>query len=44
MVDLMQIMQEVKRGVAEMIDEDRIFNLIKNFYEKGEKFLRESGL
>lgn len=43
MVDLMQIMQEVKRGVAEMIDEDRIFNLIKNFYEKGENFYVKAG-
>ncbi|KEA45700.1 tyrosyl-tRNA synthetase [Campylobacter mucosalis] len=43
MADIAKIMQEIKRGVAEMIDEERVFNLIKNFYEKGENFYVKAG-
>lgn len=43
MADLNKIMQEIKRGVAEIIDEERIFGLIKNFYEKGENFYVKAG-
>ncbi|CAD7286403.1 tyrosine--tRNA ligase [Campylobacter suis] len=43
MADLAKIMQEIKRGVAEMIDEERVENLIKNFYEKGENFYVKAG-
>ncbi|MGG7072830.1 tyrosine--tRNA ligase [Campylobacter sp. 9BO] len=43
MADLSKIMQEIKRGVAEMIDEQRVENLIKNFYEKGENFYVKAG-
>ncbi|MGG7047628.1 MULTISPECIES: tyrosine--tRNA ligase [unclassified Campylobacter] len=43
MADLSKIMQEIKRGVAEMIDEQRVENLIKNFYEKGENFYIKAG-
>ncbi|MBE3021552.1 tyrosine--tRNA ligase [Campylobacter sp. 7477a] len=36
-------MQEIKKGVAEMIDEERVLNLIKNFYENGENFYVKAG-
>lgn len=43
MIDLNKIMQEIKKGVAEMIDEERVLNLIKNFYENGENFYVKAG-
>ncbi|AQW84992.1 tyrosyl-tRNA synthetase [Campylobacter pinnipediorum subsp. pinnipediorum] len=43
MIDLNKIMQDIKRGVAEFIDESRIFDLIKNYYEKGENFYIKAG-
>jgi len=38
-----QALKEIKRGVSEIIDEERIITLIKNFYEKGETFLVKAG-
>ena len=34
MADLRKILNEIKKGVAEIIDEERIINLVKNYYEK----------
>ena len=41
--NLSKIMSEIKKGVAEMIDEERIENLVKNYYEKGENFYVKAG-
>ncbi len=41
--NLSKIMSEIKKGVAEMIDEERIENLVKNCYEKGENFYVKAG-
>ena len=38
-----KIMSEIKRGTAEIIDYERIENLIKNYYEKGERFYIKAG-
>ncbi|EHV9439887.1 tyrosine--tRNA ligase [Campylobacter upsaliensis] len=38
-----EILAEVKRGCAEIIDEARIEDLIKNYYEKGENFYVKAG-
>jgi len=38
-----EILQEIKRGVAEIIDFERVENLIKNYYEKGENFYVKAG-
>ncbi|MGP1485105.1 MAG: tyrosine--tRNA ligase [Campylobacter sp.] len=43
MVDYAKIMQELKKGVAEIIDEERILNLIRNFYTNGENFYVKAG-
>lgn len=43
MADLRKILNEIKKGVAEMIDEERIENLVKNYYEKGENFYVKAG-
>ncbi|MBE9818232.1 tyrosine--tRNA ligase [Campylobacter concisus] len=43
MQDIAEILQEVKRGVAEIIDFERVENLIKNYYEKGENFYVKAG-
>ena len=42
--NLSKIMSEIKKGVAEMIDEERIENLVKNYYEKGENFYVKAGI
>lgn len=42
-MDIKKILAEVKRGCAELIDEERIENLIKNYYEKGENFFIKAG-
>ncbi|EHK3374849.1 tyrosine--tRNA ligase [Campylobacter upsaliensis] len=42
-MDIKEILAEVKRGCAEIIDEARIENLIKNYYEKGENFYVKAG-
>lgn len=36
-------LREIKRGVSEIIDEERIVALLKNYYEKGETFLVKVG-
>ena len=41
--DIDDILQEINRGVAEMIDAERVENLIKNYYEKGENFYVKAG-
>ena len=41
--NLSKIMSDIKKGVAEMIDEERIENLVKNYYEKGENFYVKAG-
>ncbi|TXE86252.1 tyrosine--tRNA ligase [Campylobacter volucris] len=38
-----EILQEVKRGVAEIIDEEKLSQLIKKYYEKGENFFIKAG-
>jgi len=40
---LEQALKEIKRGVSEIIDEERIITLVKNFYEKRETFLVKAG-
>ncbi|MDL0101217.1 tyrosine--tRNA ligase [Campylobacter felis] len=42
-MDIKEILAEVKRGCAEIIDEARIEDLIKNYYEKGENFYVKVG-
>ncbi|EDO6739959.1 tyrosine--tRNA ligase [Campylobacter coli] len=42
-MDIKNILAEIKRGCAEIIDEERIENLIKNYYEKGENFFVKAG-
>lgn len=42
-MDIGSILAEIKRGTAEIIDFERIENLIKNFYEKGENFFIKAG-
>ena len=41
--DFGEILQEIKRGVAEMIDYERVEALVKNYYEKGENFYVKAG-
>ncbi len=36
-------LREIKRGVSEIVDEERIVALLKNYYEKGETFLVKVG-
>ena len=42
--DIDDILQEINRGVAEMIDAERVENLVKNYYEKGENFYVKQAL
>lgn len=41
--NLSKIMSDIKKGVAEMIDEERVEYLVKNYYEKGENFYVKAG-
>lgn len=41
--DVQEILKEFKRGVAEVIGEEQIIKLIKNYYEKGENFYIKAG-
>ena len=41
--NLSKIMSDIKKGVAEMIDEERIENLVKNYYENGKNFYVKAG-
>ena len=43
MQDIAEILQEIKRGIAEIIDFERVESLIKNYYEKGENFYVKAG-
>lgn len=36
-------LKEIKRGISEIIDEERIGTLLKNYFEKGESFLVKAG-
>jgi len=36
-------LKEVKRGISEIIDEERIVTLLKNYFEKGEAFFVKAG-
>ena len=36
-------LNEIKRGVSEIIDEERIVKLLKNYYEKGENYYIKAG-
>ncbi len=36
-------LKEIKRGVSEIIDEERVLNLLKNYYEKGENYYIKAG-
>jgi tyrosyl-tRNA synthetase len=36
-------LKEIKRGCVELIDEERVVSLVKNFYEKGETFTVKAG-
>lgn len=38
-----EILEEVKRGTSEIIDEAKLSQLIKNYYEKGENFFVKAG-
>ncbi|TKX30346.1 tyrosine--tRNA ligase [Campylobacter sp. MIT 12-5580] len=42
-MNLNEIILDIKRGVAELIDEERLLTLIKNYYEKGENFFVKAG-
>lgn len=44
MADIADIMSGFKRGVAEIIGEEQIENLIKNYYEKNEEYHIKVGL
>lgn len=43
MADILKIIDEIKKGVAEIIGEEQIVNLVKNYYEKGENFYVKAG-
>lgn len=36
-------LKEIKRGISEIIDEERVVTLLKNYFEKGETFLVKAG-
>lgn len=40
---LEKALKEIKRGASEIIDEERIITLLKNYFEKGETFLVKAG-
>lgn len=42
-MNIKDILAEIKRGCAEIIDEEKIESLIKNYYEKGENFFVKAG-
>ena len=44
MANLNDIIAELRRGVWEFIDEDKLISLIKKFYDKGEHFYVKIGL
>lgn len=44
MANMEMIISELRRGVSEFIDEEKVISLIKNYYEKGENFYVKIGL
>ncbi|AJC90506.1 tyrosine--tRNA ligase [Campylobacter subantarcticus] len=42
-MDINKIIKEIKRGIVEIIDEERLVSLVKNYYEKGENFFVKAG-
>ncbi|QKF92543.1 tyrosine--tRNA ligase [Campylobacter sp. CCUG 57310] len=40
---ILKIIEEVKKGIAEIIGEEQVVNLVKNYYEKGENFYVKAG-
>ena len=36
-------LKEIKRGCSELIDEDRVKSLLKNYFEKGETYFVKAG-
>lgn len=43
MQNIDKIIDEIKKGVAEIIGEEQVVNLVKNYYEKGENFYVKAG-
>lgn len=42
-MNIKDILADIKQGIAEIIDEERLENLVRNFYEKGEHFFVKAG-
>ena len=42
-MNIKEIIEDIKQGVAEIIDEERLEVLVKNFYERGENFFVKAG-
>lgn len=42
-MNLKEILADIKQGVAELIDEERLENLVRDFYEKGKHFFVKAG-
>ncbi|TQR33777.1 tyrosine--tRNA ligase [Campylobacter sp. MIT 99-7217] len=42
-MNIKEILKDIKKGVAELIDEERLEILVKNYYEKGENFFVKAG-
>lgn len=40
---ILKIIEEIKKGIAEIIGEEQVVNLVKNYYEKGENFYVKAG-
>lgn len=43
MMKIKEILEDIKQGVAEIIGEERLEILLRNFYEKGENFFIKAG-
>lgn len=43
MADIAKIIDEIKKGVAEIIGEEQVVELVKRYYEKGENFYVKAG-
>ncbi|QCD52987.1 tyrosine--tRNA ligase [Campylobacter sp. RM16192] len=43
MADIAKIIDEIKKGVAEIIGEEQVIELVKRYYEKGENFYVKAG-
>ena len=42
-IRIQNALKEIKRGISEIIDEERVVTLLKNYFEKGETFLVKAG-